>query len=288
MRHKKLLHAAGALMLAMYAAPTLADDAGTRLSACLQLARDDPAAAVAQAGSRPSVTVKSDEADALQCLGTAQAGLGMWAQAQASFMAAAKAALAQPDPDARRLFALQAQAGNAALETGDAQTALYLFNAALAAMRDVAISGNAAAALHVDRARALAALSRTDHALAALTLAQLAEPRDSTAFLLEASLARRADDLARAAIAIAHADAITPGSPDILLEGGLIAAAAGNDRIAANAWRRIVEHAPDASAAPFARTYLEQLQAARSASRSAGKPANNALAGADPDWENQR
>ncbi|WP_299308727.1 hypothetical protein [uncultured Croceicoccus sp.] len=241
-------------------AMTLAD---ARLSGCLAQARSDSAAAIAEADQWRAEITAGSRALPLQCLGTAYANRSMWAEAEAAFAEAAADLAAHPAPDPRRLSALHAQAGNAALASGDAAGALTHFNAGLAVLAGTAVPGRVAAGLHVDRARALVALSRDDDAAQALLFAQEGDPQDATAFLLGATLARRTGRLADAARAIAVADALSPGNPDIMLEGGLIAALAGDDMTAASAWRRIVESTPGSETAARAQFYLQQLDAMR-------------------------
>ncbi|WP_239805168.1 hypothetical protein [Croceicoccus hydrothermalis] len=254
-----------------------------RLSGCLAQARSDSAAAIVQAEQWRAEITAGSRALPLQCLGTAYANRSMWAEAEAAFAEAAADLAARPAPDPRRLSALHAQAGNAALANGDAAGALTHFNAGLSALDGMAVPGRVAAGLHVDRARALVALSRDDDAAQALIFAQEGDPQDATAFLLGATLARRTGRLADAARAIAVADALSPGNPDIMLEGGLIAAMAGDDLTAASAWRRIVESAPGSETASRAQFYLQQLDAMRSDAPSA--PASKAPPPQDPDMQ---
>ena len=212
-----------------------------RLRACLALVRSNPAQAATEAQAwidergpgRPS---------ARRCLGLAFAAQEQWAAAATVYDQAAQDAEAANN-SGRAGF--RAQAGNAWLAAGEPQRALQALDAALTtAGLDPAQRGQAL----LDRARAQVALDRADRARADIDSALTFIPNDGFAWYLSAALARRANDLVRAAGDIAHARQFSPDDPDILLLAGTILGQAGNMNEAYTLYRRVVELAPNSDA----------------------------------------
>src|SRR3546814_2681746 len=85
--------------------------------------------------------------------------------------------------------------------------------------------------LYSDRARALGELGQPDAARADLDRALELVPGDPMGWLLSATLARRQNDIARAALHIAEAEKRAPGDPNIALEAGNIAGQIGRAHV---------------------------------------------------------
>jgi tetratricopeptide (TPR) repeat protein len=252
-------------LILLLAGPALAQVAGPP-----SLAREDPADRPSQATLYDGCTraVPSDPklaedfarawaaenaggVPARQCLGMALAAQGRHADAARAFADAARMAERTKSPFVADLWG---QAGNAALLAGDAAGAVQHFTSALAVAGEFA--PRLAAGLHVDRARA--AVESGDRALARRDLdrAIALDPKDATAFLLSATLARRDADLARAQRDVAAASALAPADPDVMLEQGDVAAAAGDLPSARLVWERVVKAAPESDAARLAAARL--------------------------------
>src|SRR3546814_14739217 len=110
------------------------------------------------------------------------------------------------------------------LVAGEAEKARAAFNTALANGRG---SDDWKGELYIDRARALVELGQPDAARADLDRALELVPGDPMGWLLSATLARRQNDIARAALHIAEAEKRAPGDPNIALEAGNIAGPPG-------------------------------------------------------------
>jgi tetratricopeptide (TPR) repeat protein len=140
---------------------------------------------------------------------------------------------------------VRAQAGNAWLAAGEAQRGLQALDGALTTPGlDQAQRGQAL----LDRARAQVALGHADRARTDIDSALQLVPNDGFAWYLSAALARRANDLVRAASDIARARQYSPDDPDILLLAGTIMGQGGNMNEAYALYRRVVELAPDSEA----------------------------------------
>jgi tetratricopeptide (TPR) repeat protein len=212
-----------------------------RLRACLALVRSAPqqAATEAQAWLDERGTGKLS---ARRCLGLAFAAQEQWAAAATVYEQAAQDTEAANNAG-RAGF--RAQAGNAWLAAGEAQRALQALDAALTTPGlDPAQRGQAL----LDRARAQVAHGHADRARADLDSALQLIPGESLAWYLSAALARRSNELVRAASDIAHARQLAPDDPDILLLAGTILGQAGNMNEAWRLYRRVVELAPDSEA----------------------------------------
>lgn len=212
-----------------------------RLRACLALVRSN----AQQAATEAQAWVTEGGAGRLsarRCLGLAFAAQEQWAAAATVYDQAAQEAEAASDPGRA---GLRAQAGNAWLAAGEPLRALQALDAALTT-QGLAPAQRGQALL--DRARAQVALGRADRARADIDSALQLVPGDGFAWYLSAALARRANDLVRAASDIAHARQLSPDDPDILLLAGTIVGQAGNMNEAYTLYRRVVELAPDSEA----------------------------------------
>ncbi len=233
-----------------------APQARSALTRCLVLAGEDPDAALDHAQAwRQSAADETELAQSAHCLGLAMVRLQRFDEARQSFeIASAEAPADNPGYRAR----LAAMAGNAALADGKAAIAESLFAGAVAQARN---GGDAslAAALQIDRARALVALDRRDEAAATLAEARGEDPANAQGWLLSATLARRMERLGEAQRLIEQAATLDPRDPAIGLEAGVIAALAGRAEDARRSFASVIEVAPDSEEAVRAQTYLDQL-----------------------------
>lgn len=233
--------------------PLLKVDA--RLQSCLTEAASAPTLAAQSARAWRDSAEGQGKAGPLHCLGAAQAGLEQWDEAEADFIAARSLAA-----NTASRAAYGAMAGNAALAQGAQARALGLLDAALADAR-AADTRPLAAAINVDRARALVALGRKAEATDVLTAARSDDPANAEAFLLSATLLRRDGKLAEAQTLIEQAAKLAPGDADVGLEAGVIAVLAGRDEAARKSWQSVIAAAPDSPQATTAKSYLAQLGA---------------------------
>ncbi len=235
-------------LLAAAAAPASPEEA--RFAQCVALVESDAAKAMEFAGvwriERGGVLPR-------QCLGLAYAAQARWLPAATAFEQAAQEAEKARDGRAANLWV---QAGNAALAGQDAAKARTAFDAALAtgALKD-AEAGEA----HLDRARALVALRDTVGARRDLDTALKLVPADPLAWLLSATLARRAGDLVRAQADIGEALTRSPDDAQVALEAGNIALAANKPAAAKTAWEAAVRMGPASDAGKAAAKALEQF-----------------------------
>ena len=233
-------------------APTVEDD---RLRLCIENAGKDPATSLAQASAWVAESRGAGRSKPLECLGQIYTVLGKWDAAEGAFAEAAQVAIAA---DRSRRAALFAQAGNAALAGGRAETALAHLDAA------IGVPGGEAQArgqVELDRGRALVALDRLAQASAAFAAAQRNAPDEPLAWLFGATLARRQGDLAAAQRQIEVAGSLAPKDPEVALEAGVIALLAGDEAAARKAWESTLVVAPGSKAAQTAQGYLAQLRA---------------------------
>lgn len=184
------------------------------------------------------------------CLGTAFALAGQFGPALSTFTEAAGEADAAGDPRGGQLWA---QAGNAALASGDAATARRYLDTAIGSGR---LAGPQLGVIHADRARALVGLGDPAAARADLDLATRLAPQDGTVWLLSATLARRMRDYARAQNDIQQAATLTPRDPAIALEAGNIAYMVDNLAAARLSWQSAIAIDPTSAAAAAARAQL--------------------------------
>lgn len=222
------------------------------VQACVALAAAAPEAALEEARTRFDRATGLDRAIAGHCLALAYTELEQWPEA-AQALGEARAAL----PAGHGAYAARLGLAKAAAELATGQP-----DAALAelARTDPGQDRALAAAIAIDRSRALVALGRYDEAAAALAEARAADPDNDEAWLLSATLSRRMGDLATAQQQIERAAILRPAGPDIGLEAGVIAALAGRDEAALRSWRSVIASAPGTPAALTATAYIAQLQ----------------------------
>ncbi|MDB5726366.1 MAG: hypothetical protein JWQ16_3120 [Novosphingobium sp.] len=235
-------------------APTV-PRARTPLEECLSAVDSDPPGAVDMAEAWLAQAKGAATAPAQFCLGSANAALGRWDQAETAFLAGRDAAAAS---DTRLRAQLGAMAGTMALAQGEATRALTLLDQAhgdALTAADTVLGGDIA----VDRSRALVALKREDDAAKALAEARTASPSNPEGWLLSATLSRRQKNLAAAQTQIETAARLAPLNPEIGLEAGVIAVLSGRDEAARKSWQSVLAAAPGSDAATTATGYLAQL-----------------------------
>lgn len=227
---------------AKYAAP---------LQACLDQAIESTDAGVAFA---QKWRIDGGGFHARHCMGFALARAERWGPAIIAFEQAAEEA--ERSGEMVQSARLWAQAGNAALASGDAAKARTEFDAALArGLPDGLEKGE----VHLDRARALVALNELSAARDSLDIALEQAPRDPLGWLLSATLARRSGEMPLAQAHIARAVQLSPDDASVALEEGNIAVLTGHDDIARAAWERAVKLAAQSVAGQAAAENLSQL-----------------------------
>ena len=221
--------------------------------ACLDAALDSPEAGVAFA---QKWRIDGGSFYARDCMGFAYTRAERWAPAIVAFEQAAEEAERQGEvAQSARLWA---QAGNAALASGDAAKAQQDFDAALArGMPDGLEKGE----VHLDRARALVALGDADAARESIDFALAQASRDPLAWLLSATLARRQGEMRLAQAHIARAVQLSPDDASVALEEGNIAILTDHEDVARSAWERAVRIAPESVAGKAAADNLSRLPA---------------------------
>jgi tetratricopeptide (TPR) repeat protein len=238
------------LLLAAEAATPSPSPSEARFDACVAFTETDPAKALDDANSWK---IGGGGVLARQCEGIAYAALRRWIPAATAFEQAARMAEREKDSRAPRLWV---QAGNAALAAGDYAKSRSNLDAALATgTLEDAEAGEA----HLDRARAAVALNDNGAARADLDAAAKLVPADPLAWLLSATLARRAGDLGRAQKDIAEAAKLAPDEASVALEAGNIAILSGADLAARTAWEAAVKASPESPAGKAAANSLKQL-----------------------------
>jgi tetratricopeptide (TPR) repeat protein len=230
------------ILLALAAAAQAAGPVDTpenRYRSCLALTRTAPARAAGQAqtwlGSGGGIP-------AAQCLGLALSAQEKWLEAAAAFEAAAKDAEARQD---RRRGDLWVEAGNARLAAGDAAGARKAFDTALATGQLIPqLQGE----VHLDLARAAAAMNDAAAARTHIDKGLELVPGDAFGWYLSAALARKQSDLPRAREHIARAVSLAPDDAAILLEAGNIAGVSGEKEAALGLYARAARAAPASDA----------------------------------------
>lgn len=222
-------------------------DGRARLAHCAELAGSDPEAAIAE-GAR--WLLEEGGADAEQCLGIGYSAAGRWSEAVEAFDRGAAAA------GGGRKSALQAQAANALLASGDAEGSKARFDALLAGE---SLTGDLRGEALVDRARALVALGNGPAAQADLMAAQALLPNNPLVWLLSATLARRQGELEAASDFIDRALELDENDPATLLEAGNIAIGLNAYGVARQAWDRAVAADSDGEAGRAAARNLVRL-----------------------------
>ena len=219
--------------------------------ACLDQAIEDPTAGVAFA---EKWRIEGGSFYARHCMGFAFARAERWSPAIIAFQQAAEEA--ERSGEMVQSARLWAQAGNAALASGDAAKARGDFDAALArGLPDGLEKGE----VHLDRARALVALGETDAARDSIDIALAQAPRDPLGWLLSATLARRSGEMSLAKAHIARAVQLSPDDASVALEEGNIAILTDHEDIARSAWQRAARLAPEAAAGKAAADNLSRL-----------------------------
>lgn len=234
-----LIAAAAAVAAPAPPTPPTQAEHNARGQRCAALAKRAPDKAMEEARAWAST---GGGIAARQCLGIAQASLGRWSEAAATFESAAKDAQIAQNPLA---VVLWMQAGNAALAGGEAARAGLAFNRTLALP---GLSNEMKGEVYLDRARAGVEANDLPGAKADLEEATKLVPTDPLGWLLRANLARRMKDLPLAFTAIRQAAALSPNDPSIAYEAGNIAAASGNMADAKAAWTKAAQAAPESNA----------------------------------------
>ena len=237
-------------LLILATQPTVATPEPTRFEACATLAETDPARALAEAGTW---RIAGGGVLARQCEGLAYVTQKRWLPAATAFEAAAREADVKGDG---RSAVLWVQAGNAALAGNDAAKAKTYFDGALTRGQ---LTGDALGEVHLDRARARAALGDMKGARTDLDLATKHVPADPLGWLLSATLARKMNDLPRAQADIVEAAKRSPDDASVALEAGNIAVLSGRDDAARTAWEAAIKLAPNSPSAKAATESLARL-----------------------------
>lgn len=231
----------------------LAPETAAKLQACLDSATADPDAGIRAANDW---RMAGGSFHARQCLGFAYAKADRWAPATVAFAQAAEEA--ERAGDVSSSARLWAQAGNAALASGEAAKARDHFDAALArGMADGLAKGEA----YLDRARARVALDDLPGARQDLDSALDLAPRDPLAWLLSATLARRTGEMTLAQSHIARAVQMAPDDASVALEEGNIAILTDHADVARSAWQRAVRLSGQSTAGKAAAESLARLDA---------------------------
>lgn len=232
--------------------PADAASAQPRYERCIDLATQNPALGVEEAGAW---NIAGGGFLARQCLGIAYANQQKWPAAATEFERAARDAEVAKDGRAAGFWA---QAGNAFLAGGDAQKARTALNAAIA---HGSLTGLDLGEVHLDRARAFVASGDLAAARTDLDKATKLAAADPLVWLLSATLARRAGDLPRAQGDIATALKLSADDAQVRLEAGNIAALKGDEAEAKAQWNAAIVNAPESDAATAARSALAQFAA---------------------------
>lgn len=242
--------------------------AAARFDQCVDLAIDDPAAAI---GSANDWRLSGGGFLARHCLGFAYAQQGNWGGAESAFVEAAREAELASDARTPRFWT---QAGNAALAGGKPSAAVEYFNSALVqggtARRG--LTDTEKGLLHLDRARAYVALGDVAAAKDDFAQVHLLVPRDPLGWLLAATLARREGDLSFAAAHLAKAAELAPQDPAIALEAGNIAYSGGDEAGARQQWELAVSLQPGSIEAESATKNLSELHKSVTETDEAAKP----------------
>ena len=238
------------MIIALFTLAQAAAPQPSQFEQCAILAQSEPERAVQQANAWH---IGGGGIDARQCLGLAYAQLERWRPAAIAFEQAARDAEVQRDARAADLWA---QAGNARLAGGETKLAKAAFDAALARGT---LEGMARGETLLDRARALVAMNDPAAARADLDKALELAPEDPLAWLLSATLARRQNQLDRAAKDIAEAAKRSPDDASVALEAGNIAMLQGMPEAARVAWQGAIRNQPGTPAAKAAEAALKQL-----------------------------
>ena len=248
-----------------------------RLGICLAEMKNDAAIGLAAAqawaaSASASASAGTDAGRASECLGTAQARAGHYADALPAF---SRAIAALPAGEEGRHAALYALAAQSALASGDATRALGWIQTAL--LPTSVLDADAKAEAQCDRARALVALGRPEEARTALADAHRLAPESAESWLLSATLARRDKNLVLAQhdieLAAQYARPKSDIVPSVGLEAGVIAVLSSHDEAARKSWQSVLTAAPDSAEAATARDYLAQMGSPADTTPVPAKPA---------------
>ena len=233
------------------------DKYAAKFQACLDQAVEAPDKGVAFA---QQWRIDGGSFYARNCMGFAYARAERWAPAIVAFEQGAEEA--ERGGEMVQSGRLWAQAGNAALAGGDAAKARNDFDAALVrGLPDGVEKGE----VHLDRARAVVALNDVGGARDSLDIALEQVPQDPLAWLLSATLARRAGEMKLAQAHIARAVQLSPDDASVALEEGNIAILTDQEDVARSAWQRAVKLAAQSPAGKAAADNLSRLPAPKSA-----------------------
>lgn len=233
---------------------TPVETAEARFERCVDLATGDAGAGVAEA---TAWRVAGGGFLARQCLGMSYATLGNFAGAAGAFEEAAREAEFAKD---QRSVNYWAQAGNAWLAAGVAAKARAALDAALAGGT---LTGLTLGEAYLDRARSGVAVGDLAAARGDLDQALIHAKADPLAWLLSATLARRAGDVVRARTDIVEAARLSPNDAAVELENGNIAALAGDEAGARGSWTKAVTLGGDPAVVKAASTALAQFDAGK-------------------------
>lgn len=240
------------LTFALLAAPTATaptDFEETQYRECVTLAERDPESAITIATSwsnlKPSFLAKA-------CHGLALANEERTALALDMLAEAAQGAEAAGDKRASRFWA---QAGNAAYLEGLNDSALIALEKAVALR---SLNEKQRSEVEIDRALVFHTLERYTESAAALANARALAPENGIAWLLSATLSRSSGDLVQAYEQIKTAAALLPSDPEVALEAGNIAAAAGDDAAARAQWQQVIRIGPQSPQAVTAKLRLAE------------------------------
>lgn len=223
-----------------------------RFDACVVLTKTDARRAVSEADAWAK---QAQNLPARHCLGLAQSAAGDWLPAATTFTRAATGAEAAGDPRAALLWT---QAANAALAGEDPALARTALDRAL---KLPGMTQEMQGEAWLDRGRADVMLNDAKAARIDIDQGVRLVPDDPFAWLLSATLARREDDLPRAARDIATAAKLSPDDAAVALEAGNIAMAAGAEPAAKLAWERAKSLAPGDPSGQAAAARLAELAA---------------------------
>ena len=217
---------------------------------CVNLARADAASAIVSADelARSGGGYLADI-----CAANAYVTGGDYEKAADKFAQAAALAEAAKDSRAANLWA---QAGNAAIASGQASDAIGYLDKAL---EENGQMQQKRAEILIDRARAQVIGGNNDAADNDLSEVRRIAPENASAWLLSAALARRSGDLDSAQNHIRTAAGLSPRDAAVALEAGNIAAAAKAYAIAREQWQQAIKIAPESGSAQTARKLIAQL-----------------------------
>lgn len=235
------------LLLAQAAPPSLAAE---RYERCVLVAAQNPDQGEQEANAW---RMSGGGYPARRCLGLAYAARERWLAAAEAFEQAAREAQRTGDGMAAAIWA---QSGNALLAGGAPDKARAALDEAIGLN---ILGGTELGEARLDRARALVGAGDLPAARIDLDLALALVERDPLAWLLSATLARRMDDVPRAAKDIAEAQRLAPDDATVRLEAGNIAALSGDEAGAKAAWTAAMTVQPGSEAAKRAAAALAQF-----------------------------